>query len=180
MSTIKTAVRGTADQPILRVEFPVNYAHFFLLDGNNERTVHPAPGAPGETHAGIIRAVRGGAYLTTGLFTGVIDLTVAISGEPLPPLADEYEDVVEVSLQIDTENAALVGWSGSQYVDLPHLPAGAGWYRLRYHAKDMDRANDLVSETPLDSYLLQIWPQQRTDPVVIKVTSQKAHRKLAS
>ncbi|WP_326828917.1 hypothetical protein OIE13_27850 [Streptosporangium sp. NBC_01810] len=45
---------GESENSVIRAEFPVNYAQFYLLDGNKYRTAHPEPGAPGESSAGIL------------------------------------------------------------------------------------------------------------------------------
>ena len=57
---------------------------------------------------------------------------------------------------------------------LPLLPAGPGSYRLRYHARGMDQARDRRSDTPIDSFFLQVWPQPISEPSVLKITSAKA------
>ncbi|MER5650781.1 hypothetical protein [Streptosporangium sp. NPDC002524] len=57
-------------------------------------------------------------------------------------------------------------WGGGDVHQLPDLPSGPGWYRLRYHAVNMDE--DSGAE---DRYLLQIWPQPESVPQVVKSTS---------
>jgi hypothetical protein len=177
--TIETGVSGDSENTFFHAEFPVNYAQFYVLDGNTDRTVHPEPGAPGESHAGILRTVRGGAFLSTGLASGVVDLTVSIHHHEPRPLLEEYQDVVEVSLQVDTDTIAVIAWESSKYFALPPLPSKAGWYRLRYHARNMDQANDLRSAVPIDSFHLQIWAASQSDPHILKVTSRRARRKLS-
>jgi hypothetical protein len=177
--TLDTVVSGDSENTFFRAEFPVNYAQFYVLDGNNERTVHPEPGAPGESHAGILRTVRGGALLYTGLYQGFVDLTVSVHLHEPDPLLAEYEDVVEVSLQVDTDTITVTAWESRRYFTLPPLPPGTGWYRLRYHARDMDRAHDLYSEVPIDAFHLQIWAASQRNPQVLKATSSRTRRKLS-
>ncbi|WP_371785539.1 hypothetical protein [Streptosporangium subroseum] len=177
--TVETIISGDSENAVIRAEFPVNYAQFYLFDGNTYRTVHPEPGAPGESNAGILRTVRGGAHLVTGLYSGNIDLTVSLHHHAPEPLLEEYEDVVEASLQVDIDPITVIAWYSDKYIDLPQLPSGAGWYRLRYHARNMDQAFDLRSTVIIDSFHLQIWPAPQNDAKVLQVVSDRARRKLS-
>ncbi|MFJ6709320.1 MULTISPECIES: hypothetical protein [unclassified Streptomyces] len=178
---IETVVSGDPENTYIHAaEFPVNYAQFYLLDRNLHRTVHPEPKVPGESHAGILRTVRGGAFLVTGLNSGVTDLTVSVHAREPDPLLGDYEDAVEVSLQVDTETFHVSAWEGgSKFIALPPMPAGAGWYRLRYHARHMDQAFDLYSAVPIDAFHLQIWAKPQSDPGVLQITSNRARHWLS-
>ncbi|GIH95605.1 hypothetical protein ACFFMN_06585 [Planobispora siamensis] len=56
--------------------------------------------------------------------------------------------------------------------ELPELPAGPGWYRLRYHAQNMDQAAEVdTSRDIIDRYLLQIWPRGESTPRVVQSAS---------
>ncbi|MFJ9351031.1 hypothetical protein [Streptomyces sp. NPDC101237] len=129
---IKTVVsEGPENTYIHAGTFPVNYAQFYVLDRNLHRTVHPEPKAPGESHTGILRTVRGGAYLVTGINRGVTDLTVSLHTREPDPLLGHYEDAVEVSLQVDTETVLVSAWEGGDtFIVLPPMPAAAGWLSL--------------------------------------------------
>ncbi|MCG7210111.1 hypothetical protein AB0D38_03265 [Streptomyces sp. NPDC048279] len=178
---IETVVSGDPENTYIHAaEFPVNYAQFYVLDRNLHRTVHPEPKAPGESHAGILRTVRGGAFLVTGLNSGVTDLTVSVHAREPDPLLGDYEDAVEVSLQVDTETVLVSAWEGGgKFIVLPPMPAGAGWYRLRYHARHMDQAFDLYSAEPIDAFHLQIWAEPQSDPEVLQITSNRARHWLS-
>lgn len=180
MPEIPTESAGTAEEPLLHMHFPVTYAQFYLLDANPQRATQPLPGAPGESSAGILRTVRGGAFLATGLHSGVVDLTVGVSAYKPAARLDNYDDVVEASITFDTDLVYLVAWSASSSVTLPPLPAGRGSYRLRYHARGMDSAHDRTSDIPLDFFLLQIWPEPLSEPSPLKITSAKARNWLTS
>jgi hypothetical protein len=175
---IETAVYGDPENIFIRAEFPVDYAQFFLFDRDRNRTVIPEPGAPGESSVGILLTVRGGALFYTGLAAGNIDLTVSLHRHGPEPLLDEYEDVVEASMQVDIDPIVVVSLMDKGYIDLPPLPSETGWYRLRYHARNMDQARDLRSDVPIDSFHLQIWPAPQEGPSILQVVSARARRKL--
>jgi hypothetical protein len=173
MSQIAIDYRGTAEEPLLHMLFPVEYAQFYLVDQAPRREL-PLLNAPGESSAGILRTVPGGAFLVTGLALGVTDLTVGVSAHNPAARLDEFDDVVEASVDLDTPEVALVAWAGEARVVLPLLPAGPGPYRLRYHARGMDQARDRRSDTPIDSFFLQVWHEPISEPSVLKITSAKA------
>lgn len=124
-----------------------------------------------ETFAGQVNGLCGAAaagvlFLITGLHTGQVPFAVDVFASE-PPLADGWEDVVEVSFLANEPQVLLLGW-GSGSVDQIELSA-PGWYRVRYCGRGMDAARDtLLDDCPeLDSYLLQFWPgPPRSDAVV--------------
>jgi hypothetical protein len=128
------------------------------------------------TSVGIVCVRPGITLLTTGLHTGTVGLTVAVADhDPGADLA-AYEDVVELSYQSPTGVVWLEDWNGQRH-PLPPLAEGPGWYRLRYHARGMDAAQQAdtdTSEEPIDEYLLQIWPEPDNQPAVVKLTSDAA------
>lgn len=107
------------------MRFPVSQGQFYLLDGNSYRTVHPEPRAAGESSAGILRTVRGGAYLVTGLSLGVIDLAFGVTAHGPKPHLDDFEDVVEASIRLDTADAEVSALNSYERLSFD-LPAGAG------------------------------------------------------
>ena len=76
-----------------------------------------------------------------------------------------------------------LSWGGEETHDLSPLPAGGATYRLRYHARGLDRANGggfrNIDDPPLDEYLLQVWPAAHP-PAVRKITSRAARACLPS
>ena len=101
-------------------------------------------------------AVPGQLFLITGLHTGSTRVTVEVL-DALPPIGDEWEDVVEASFRPVTAKVALVQWAGEASWPLPLAPID---YRVRYSATGMDRARGrdplLAGEPLLDRYLLQL------------------------
>lgn len=116
-------------------------------------------------------AVPGLLFLTTGLHTGGVELTVEVLHAP-PPLGEHWEDVVEVSFRPESDAVQLVQWAGEASWPLALDPVD---YRVRYCASGMDqaRARDtrLTEEPVLDRYLLQLWPAPAAPDTVIRQTS---------
>lgn len=103
-------------------------------------------------------AVPGMLFLTTGLHTGEVELTIEVH-EDIPPLTAEWEDVVEVSFRPASEQVALLQWGGTKSWPLRLTPRN---YRVRYCARGMDQGRErdtrLSGEPLYDHYLLQFWP----------------------
>lgn len=116
-------------------------------------------------------AVPGLLFLTTGLHTGGVEVTVEVLDAPAP-VGDTWEDVVEVSFRPATDSVHLVQWAGEKSWPLTLERID---YRVRYCASGMDRAHAedtrLAGEPLLDRYLLQLWPATAAADVVVRQTS---------
>lgn len=111
-------------------------------------------------------------FLVSGLHTGAVEFAVDVLSAA-PPLDDSWDDVVEASLRVDEQGAQLMDWDG-KCSDLRMSP---GWYRARYHAKNMDVAGEvdtIVGGDTIDSYWLLFWPAPQAPDTVIKQTSTLA------
>ena len=132
----------------------------------------------GPDGTGMIGAVGNGAVLGTSLHTGYVLLTVTMDPRDPGAASSDFEDVTEISMTTEDERFMLFCWGGEETHDLSPLPAGAATYRLRYHARGMDRASDSagrgIDDPPLDESLLQIWPAPYEPPAFPKVTSRSA------
>jgi hypothetical protein len=156
----------------------VHYRQAYLVDALDELSVPESfPKDHPEHHVGIIRVGDGNATLITGLHTGPVGFSVTVADHDPGADADGYEDIVEISFWSKSERLRISEWSGDRDHPLPKLPSGPGWYRLRYHAVNMDegsKVNSLTSrDAVVDRYLLQIWPQSESIPRVVKSTSHK-------
>jgi hypothetical protein len=113
-------------------------------------------------------------FLTTGLHTGSIGLSVQLHSEP-PVLESIWEDAVEVSFSPQGPNTALSQWAGEAAWDL-QLPARD--YRVRYCARGMDAArgaDTLIKPDPVvDHYLLQCWPSPAAADAIVRQGSATA------
>ncbi|MEV1003922.1 hypothetical protein [Nonomuraea sp. NPDC050202] len=158
---------------VTNFDLHVSYGQAYLIDCTDDAE---GPGDLLDDHpthpVGIIRVEDGDAFLITGLHTGTVDFTVAVAGHDPGADVEGFEDVVEISIESASGEFELHEWGGECH-ELPALPAGPGWYRLRYHARGMDEAVDGVdlSNGPVDHYLLQIWPAQWSLPQVVKHSS---------
>jgi hypothetical protein len=119
-------------------------------------------------------AVPGLLFLTTGLHTGGVEVTVEVLDAP-SPVSDDWEDVVEVSFRPQTDSVHLVQWASeaSWPLALERID-----YRVRYSASGMDRARArdtrLSGDPLLDRYLLQLWPSSVAADAVVRQTSECA------
>jgi hypothetical protein len=151
----------------------VHYGQAYLIDDIDdamgpERLLDDHPTCP----VGIIRVEDESAFLITGLHTGTVGFSVTVADHAPEADTDGYEDIVEISFMSEAGRVNLHEWGGERIHDLPPLPAGSGWYRLRYHAQNMDEAREVnTSREIIDRYLLQIWPQGESAPRVVKSAS---------
>jgi len=72
----------------------------------------------------------------------------------------DREDVGEVSVRADDRR------------DDP-VDGGAGWYRVRAHARGRDLMFDLVAEEPVEDYLVIAWPADPAVPESLRVTAAR-------
>lgn len=152
----------------------VHYRQFYV-ESRIEDFFEGLTGACGGQTNGLCGgAVPGLLFLTTGLHTGEIPVTVEVH-EERPPVGGGWEDVVEVSFRPASERVALVQWA-----------AEASWplrleridYRVRYRISGMDAANAqntrMPGEPAIDRYLLQFWPQPPAPDAVARQGSRFA------
>ena len=155
-------------------EVHVSYHQAHVLVGDAE--------PPGLTaaFAGQVNGLCGAAesdalFLNTGLHSGWVPLTVEVSTVE-PPVADDWDDVVEVSFATSEPEVVLMGWAGGS-VDRIRL-GPPGWYRVRYcaHGTDAGRDQDtrLDGEPAPDRYLLQFWPSPPAADTVVRQGSTMA------
>lgn len=165
-----------SDNP-LRIRLQVHYGQAYLVDGEADSEPGPLGGPSGMLCPGPPGS--GSATLLTGPHTADVDLTVGVYASDPGPALEDYEDAVEASLHLPHGRPVLAEWAHERVHTLPELPAGPGWYRLRYHACDADagaraeqESDDDEDRDPVDAYLLQIWPAPESAPRVLAAYSQ--------
>lgn len=119
----------------------------------------PISGSLSEAFAGQENGLCGealpsGLYLLTGLHTGDIGFTVELH-EQAPDLADEWEDVVEVSFRPVSPRVLLLQWAGEAARDLDLAQID---YRVRYCGTGMDEGRSL------DTILRPPWTRSTRRP----------------
>ena len=105
-------------------------------------------------HNGLCGGALAGRFcLMTATHTGRVPVTVELQSGARA-LDDAWEDVVELSLQVEPWHVAIVPLLSEQYVPLP-LPRGH--YRLRCSARGMLAEWDQQPRREEERYLLQLW-----------------------
>jgi hypothetical protein len=141
--------------------------------------VHPVGDFPsdadvrGQSNGLCVVAEPGALSLTIGLHTGEVPIVVEAL-EAAPPLEAEWEEVVEVSLFVDTTAYELSTFDASERLTLPNL----GSYRVRFNASGMDLTGEIAvrssGEPVLDQYRLQMWPAGPQPDATVRQTSRMA------
>lgn len=167
-------VKGESVRTVFRGVVDVAYSQMYVEA--RESIPSEFTGIPiGGQENGICGAAEPGhLFLTTGMHTGHVGLTVEIH-DTAPPLDDYWEDIVEVSFTPETATVYVNQWEGDSACafDLPAIP-----HRVRYCATGMDAGNDedvvFDDEPAVDHYLLQFWPAPEEPDQVLKLTSNQA------
>ncbi|MFF7250321.1 hypothetical protein ACFZBU_41370 [Embleya sp. NPDC008237] len=119
-------------------------------------------------------AVEGYLFLTTGMHTGHVGLTIEVHETP-PAVDERWEDVVEASFTPQTRTVWLAQWEGGIACEFELDPVD---HRVRYCAVGMDEATAhgvvFDGEPPVDRYLLQFWPAPAEPDRVVRQTSDQA------
>lgn len=141
------------------------YHHFQITDPQG-----PLAGDLDSAHNGLVSASGGAIEVTTGIHTGSVRVTVELHSQR-PDVAADWEEIAEISCH-SPSGEVLVTHFMDDPADLPSLASqGPGPYRLRVHARGRDRAVDqtLVDDV-VESYLIQSWPAQHQDALLVKAT----------
>lgn len=157
-------------------ELSVSYKQFYgesRADGRG--TAHPWDPRAGQRNGLCGGAVPGHLFLTTGLHTGHVGLTVEVH-DAVPPLDDEWEEVVEVSFRPGSPSTVVLPWGDGPLCDVDLTVTD---YRVRYCGRGMDHTPDdeiavLEGGEPFDHYLLQFWPAPPGEDRIVRQTSRSA------
>jgi hypothetical protein len=150
----------------------VHYRQVYVCDGKtfpdgDDSCAGQANGLLGTRQPGVL-------FLTTGLHTGDVGLTVELADEETP-VGDAWEDVVEASWTVSDGDVAVVEWAADDRFPVA-LPVGQ--YRVRLSARGLDAANEADTSDPdtppVDEYLLTFWPAPPGPDVVVRTTSDYA------
>lgn len=129
---------------------------------------------------GQVNGLLGAAYPTTlfltfGLHTGAVKLTVKVADAP-PNLDELWEEVVEAPFTMpEAGTLGLADWNGDVWCPIPIAP---GAYRVRYSAQQFGEAEEVPESendlNPLERYEVIFWPAERQPDQILKVTRPAA------
>lgn len=146
----------------------VSHHTFYLVDDGR----FPSPPLP-ETTTGLVDAATDAAVIRTGIHTGVIDVTCqALSGPPPLDLAG-WDAAAEIGIRASIGQVTVASLGFDLPEQFPVLtPAGPGEYRARVHARGRDTDIDGTASTPIELYLIQVWPAPLDSPIVHLLTDR--------
>ncbi|MFC9557902.1 hypothetical protein ACFTWF_44670 [Rhodococcus sp. NPDC056960] len=131
--------------------------------------------------SGLARTSRAHLYVTTGIESGQVSLRLCgHDTRPAPRTTDvdwKWEDVGELSLLNPSSALSVCYFTGvdddssppCHSVRLP--PSGDAMYRVRVHARGRDLFFGRHAEDPVESYLIDVWPEPWSEPMMILRTS---------
>lgn len=161
---MQTAFEGTV---------PVAYGQAYLhLQGSADYS--------GEVRKGQVNGLLGAAvptalFLTFGLHTGEVKLTIKIA-DAEPPLDEHWEEAVEASFTMPRSAVlGLADWEGGLWRPVPLKP---GSYRVRYTALRFGEAENAPTPDddadPIEQYEVVFWPAASAPDAILKVTRPAA------
>lgn len=116
-----------------------------------------------------------GVYVHFGRRSGGSPVRIVLLDEP-PGSDSDYlwEDIVEVSFTLpESGQMRWTSWAGETSGELSNVPPGS--YRLRVNAKGRDEGHGgEFSQHPVDSYLLQFWPEPPRPDAILRSGSRDA------
>ncbi len=101
--------------------------------------------------------MKGALFLTTGLHTGYVQLTITVH-DTRPQVDDDWDEIVETSCTFAEVPVVLQDWNAETVCELPLVE---GMYRVRYSAKGFGEAPESDGEVdvdPVERYALAFWP----------------------
>lgn len=136
-----------------------------------------SPPEPFDCVGGLIGALSiSFPIIETGVAGGPVTISVVhYDSEPEANTSD-WEDVAELSILAETY-PIIPGVEEGVGLDEPPPDArldflGPGWYRIRIHARNRDAAHDLIVESPVEDYLIEVWPAPPAQAMTLKVASE--------
>lgn len=119
-------------------------------------------------HNGLVRVTDGIITVMTGIHTGEVGVTVALSHSEHSPDTGDWQEIVEISAHAASGELMVRGIMADLDEELPVLSFnGPGDYRLRVHARGRDSAVDMAPDEITEWYLIQVWPASAQDPRVL-------------
>ncbi|WP_269936517.1 hypothetical protein [Arthrobacter sp. HY1533] len=95
----------------------------------------------------------------TGIYSGVVDVTVEVCSVGPEDLASGWEDIEEYPLRAEQGEIVVAGFESLPIV-VGVLDNGPMDYRVRVHAVGRDADFDLAVEESSERYLVYMWPER--------------------
>jgi hypothetical protein len=123
---------------------------------------------------GLIVILSSGAKIYTGVYSGLVAVTLRLTGQaPEPSSLDEWDEIVEAPIVSTAGQLWIETYEGGRVPGFPILSSkGPGNYRLRAHARGRDKNYDHVCDKSEEEYLLILWPAEPAPTEIIKVTDR--------
>lgn len=112
--------------------------------------------------------------VSTGVYSGPVDLTVEILEARPEVRASGWEDIHEVSLMFPEGRACFNEPTGWEMKDIGTITRNEkGSYRARLHATGRDTAFDLAMESRTERHLVQFWKEPPSPASVLSSVSER-------
>ncbi len=147
----------------------------FTVMSRNFDGLEPLEAMAGQANGLCGGAVSGGLFLSVGVHTGKVRISIELH-DFAPPVDLSWDEIVEAPCNFTALPVTFRNWDGDGF-GLP-LDDG-GEYRVRLYAKSFGKwESRFPDRTETDEcYRLLLWPEARRPDAVIKETSEKAiHR----
>ena len=155
--------------PVTNIALSVSEHQYWLtglggLDGVNDIEPSKYMGTNG-----LISALGFLAIILTGTDAGRVSVTADWRQDAPPVDLDSWDEVVEVSMLFDEDQAALFGHDDRDE-RFPLLDAGS--YRVRVHARGRDQGAAVMypGDNPVEEHLVVAWPQPQAAEKIHKVS----------
>jgi hypothetical protein len=148
-------------------QFDLIWGNDFGFDGDFDRFFD------GQVN-GVVGAASGeGLYLNLARRSGGSSVQIALHNSEPPLRKDDWEDVVEVSIQIPSDaEPTWSTWAGETSGPVPIPP---GPYRVRVNARGRDAGRDgEFADQTVDWYLIELWPAPHQEDAIVRTTSADA------
>ncbi|WP_166878047.1 hypothetical protein [Salinibacterium sp. ZJ450] len=142
--------------------------------------IEPFP--PADPIAALQAAMRGEMresalivpLVSTGVYSGPIDLTVEVLDARPEATAPEWEDIHELSLMLPEGRAYFNRSASFERKDVGSIMGDEqGSHRARLHASGRDAAYDEVVDSPVERHLVQFWKEPPSPVSVLSSNSQR-------
>lgn len=169
----KRAKRGVVQgRSEITAKIAIEYGQFYLMPKSRvEIDIHTAMAGQENSICGA--GDEGALVFLTASQAGLVPVSLVVLDHE-PEIADQWQDIVEVSLQVTSSRNVLREWGGGKSYAVA-LPADT--YRVRYLCRNCDSAlnNSFAQSGPgesaPDEYRIEMWPSPLSKDRVVKVGS---------